>query len=225
MNDMRKLMEAIKSIEENYYPDPMDEPDPALLIANMIVPQVEDDHNPEEWIQLMIYAFEEMDMEFDPDIAIQVLADYGMKPHCDLHKRFGESVEHELEVIGEDEYSEGEFTDKNEQLHYRGYPVYSLNEMSTLFTGWFAFAGDKKALKEIEQTAYSFTPRPGYGDIRLLAVEGDEGMFYAEEGKLIKLPIVNGFTPPQLKRIGAALTSLNGRNVNMNPDMDLFTTM
>ena len=130
-----------------------------------------------------------------------------------------------MEAIAAITEDDGVFTDKNGQLHYRGYPVYSLNEMSTLFTGWFAFSGDKTALKDIEQTAYSFVPRSGYGDIRLLKVEGEEGMFYAEEGSLKQLPIVKGFSPPQLKRIGAALTSLNGRNVNMNPDMDLFTTM
>ena len=69
------------------------EPDLRLKIEKMIVPQVQDDANPEEWIQLMIYAFDELDMEFDVEVATAVLADYGMKPHCDLQARFGESIE------------------------------------------------------------------------------------------------------------------------------------
>lgn len=65
------------------------EPDLRLKIEKMIVPQVEDDANPEEWIQLMIYAFDEIDQPFNVEVATAVLADYGMVPHCDLDKRFG----------------------------------------------------------------------------------------------------------------------------------------
>ena len=95
MNEMRKLMEAV----DNPFVD--DGPDLRLKIEKMIVPQVEDDANPEEWIQLMIYAFDDLDIPFNVGVAKAVLADYGMEPHCDLEARFGESVEEELEVIGE----------------------------------------------------------------------------------------------------------------------------
>lgn len=83
-------------------------------VQNKVVPQVGDDGNPEEWIQLMIYAFDDLDVPFNVNVAKDILADYGMEPHTDLEARFGESIEEELEVIGEDQGIK--FRDTNEYI-------------------------------------------------------------------------------------------------------------
>lgn len=74
-------------------------------VEKIVVPQIEDDGNPEEWLQLMSYAFDDLDVPFNVGVAKTLLRDYGIQPHCDIEKRFGESIEEELEVVGEDKNS------------------------------------------------------------------------------------------------------------------------
>ena len=118
MNEMRKLMEAIESVTEDADQNFNDDFQLRQKVEKIVVPQIEDDGNPEEWLQLMSYAFDDLDVPFHVGVAKTLLRDYGIKPHCDIEKRFGGSIDEELEAIGEDEFTgQGkEFKDSNEYI-------------------------------------------------------------------------------------------------------------
>lgn len=179
MNEMRKLMEAVQLQVEDAEQNFNDDWKLRKKVSDIIVPQVEDDANPEEWIQLMIYAFDDLDVPFNVGVAKTILADYGMEPHCDLQARFGESVEEELEVIGEvAEYSaegalfaggfDAGFDFANEQCEHNWGKGLDPAEEDEIKRQFYDFAGPdtKYTLQEDETSAALHTVNANYAQLK-----------------------------------------------------------